>query len=748
MSVGENGNVNNQDKSKKDEEKKCLVKFRPCNEWQGEYGFDWVREDSDYPKVVYEGQLAENYIENIGKYFTADFCVFYKGRFKNHYYSVPGLKVKNFDGELTDELGVLLMPNIIDNANFSTDALLSQERCFPFCQWHFCDSMGQEHLLVKEGDEFYEPYYKENVNDSKIVVFVKEKEKHNKKKDSEGKKKKAKKKIIRKEYILSYKAGDLNAIFIWDLNDKRTLTRFIKSGNSWYEDVLRGTSDIITSDLYYYDGSSDYFLRLMKSMENVTPNRIKRPLEHSLNHKKNRKLRKKYGITQEMLNNVGMDYDTLTSDAYNDVIIQWFHPEFDKYYLCGVKEKIISKDGFNHTKYTHFGVELHSFVQEYMDENYNRFSNELAVQDEVGCRIPCLSLCPKMTDGFFRRQYNDKAKVELRIKGDYKKLVFKSPKGVSVGPDISAGKDKAEIEIELDRYYKGDGGYITVYDKNKIFGDVSNLPEVGRLRLKVFQPIDIKVVYVNVFFMTSFEKNRAMISLQRKKQNTDDENIMKMLFKESGKAWSYSGDSGSNSEWNRKQMSKEADILRQAGIYIEKEEEVSTIMDFSLIQSYDIIESGPYRYVVRKERRDSDNKLLGTVIDEEFLRQPKNMKYQNHIRIYLKDYGFLDFEVRQDDQGQMKEVPTFYTFGYSTGYDKHSCILIFKRSISINGAKASNTLGHEIMHRLGLDHTFHNRNPYTFKYATTGNVMDYSMSNNNSTNQYQWKLMREGANKQ
>lgn len=53
MSVGGGGTTNKKAENNQDkvEDVHCLVKFRPCKDWRGEYGFDWVREgEKDFYK--------------------------------------------------------------------------------------------------------------------------------------------------------------------------------------------------------------------------------------------------------------------------------------------------------------------------------------------------------------------------------------------------------------------------------------------------------------------------------------------------------------------------------------------------------------------------------------------------------------------------------------------------------------------------------------------------------------------------
>ena len=73
-------------------------------------------------------------------------------------------------------------------------------------------------------------------------------------------------------------------------------------------------------------------------------------------------------------------------------------------------------------------------------------------------------------------------------------------------------------------------------------------------------------------------------------------------------------------------------------------------------------------------------------------------------------------------------------------------IILFKKSIETSSKDWSTreVLGHELLHQLNLRHSFHNESPFTFKYKTTTNAMDYS-SRIYSLGPAQWNIMRTKA---
>lgn len=69
----------------------------------------------------------------------------------------------------------------------------------------------------------------------------------------------------------------------------------------------------------------------------------------------------------------------------------------------------------------------------------------------------------------------------------------------------------------------------------------------------------------------------------------------------------------------------------------------------------------------------------------------------------------------------------------------NSSVVVFDRPR--NGRSVS-TMAHELLHAMGLYHTFDNDSPYTFELYKTDNIMDYThikFKNRFSTNKFQWK---------
>ena len=71
-------------------------------------------------------------------------------------------------------------------------------------------------------------------------------------------------------------------------------------------------------------------------------------------------------------------------------------------------------------------------------------------------------------------------------------------------------------------------------------------------------------------------------------------------------------------------------------------------------------------------------------------------------------------------------------------------IVLFAKSMETAKYKQKEVLAHELLHQLNLRHSFHNQSPFTFKYQTTTNTMDYSQ-HIHSLGVAQWEVMRAKA---
>ena len=118
----------------------------------------------------------------------------------------------------------------------------------------------------------------------------------------------------------------------------------------------------------------------------------------------------------------------------------------------------------------------------------------------------------------------------------------------------------------------------------------------------------------------------------------------------------------------------------------------------------------------------SSLKSIHSWLDSEFFKDKENDKYKDYFRIYMMTTGDLN--------GIAADV----------GNNAKSVVVYSNRNRS--------TMPHEIMHALGLYHTFDNDGLFTYKLYNTDNIMDYTHKvpgkERFSTNKWQWKILNSG----
>lgn len=67
-----------------------------------------------------------------------------------------------------------------------------------------------------------------------------------------------------------------------------------------------------------------------------------------------------------------------------------------------------------------------------------------------------------------------------------------------------------------------------------------------------------------------------------------------------------------------------------------------------------------------------------------------------------------------------------------------------KKVVVVNQNRNDSTAPHELMHTMGLYHTFDNDGLFTYKFRNTDNIMDYThqiKKKRFSVNRWQWKIL-------
>lgn len=109
---------------------------------------------------------------------------------------------------------------------------------------------------------------------------------------------------------------------------------------------------------------------------------------------------------------------------------------------------------------------------------------------------------------------------------------------------------------------------------------------------------------------------------------------------------------------------------------------------------------------------------LHSALESEFFDDPTNKIYRNHYRVYL--------------------LPTSLNLnGVAEGIGNTKVVVAFAN-------RNDESTAHELLHAMGLHHTFDNSSQFTFKFKKTDNIMDYTHHDGKkrfSTNKFQWRII-------
>jgi hypothetical protein len=121
-----------------------------------------------------------------------------------------------------------------------------------------------------------------------------------------------------------------------------------------------------------------------------------------------------------------------------------------------------------------------------------------------------------------------------------------------------------------------------------------------------------------------------------------------------------------------------------------------------------------------KAKMDTSNfASIHRYLDEKFFETKENDKYKNHYRVYM-----------------LPESEKLNGMAENIGKNTKVVVVYQNRNDS--------TSPHELMHAMGLYHTFDNDGLFTYKIFNTDNIMDYTHQkgkNRFSVNRWQWKIL-------
>ncbi|MEZ0128534.1 hypothetical protein AB9T88_01455 [Flavobacterium sp. LBUM151] len=123
-----------------------------------------------------------------------------------------------------------------------------------------------------------------------------------------------------------------------------------------------------------------------------------------------------------------------------------------------------------------------------------------------------------------------------------------------------------------------------------------------------------------------------------------------------------------------------------------------------------------------KPKMDTSNySSIHRFLDEKFFETKENSIYINHYRVYM-------LPVSEKLNGMAEDV------------GKNTKVVVVYQN------RNDSTSPHELMHAMGLYHTFDNNGLFTYKIKNTDNIMDYTHQigkNRFSVNRWQWKILNK-----
>jgi hypothetical protein len=312
----------------------------------------------------------------------------------------------------------------------------------------------------------------------------------------------------------------------------------------------------------------------------------------------------------------------------------------------------------------------------------------------------------------WKKDVKDQAELKLSIQGTFDEIDLISSNEKNL--QLSRKKIKSTSDDDLTVTLKG-----LCKPKETIIAKSKGV-EVGHLDVNIIAPW-----YINICFIT--------VNCLKKKSDLTIDAADSIL--------------PGNRRWSLDSDSHYMDILAQGGCILTKTAEDLSVNVLEVDQSRGPLEdtsddpSNCSRYLVWDEECGENvflfegatvgGKSIAEYLDSRFLDAYPD--YAGQVRVYILDKYMESIKNYEKESYADK---SFYNGLVMPNL--RNVILLFKKSIEANGGFDSETLAHELGHLFGLNHSFDNREPFTFKASTTTNVMDYS-NKSHSLVPYQWK---------
>ncbi len=784
--IGSDQRKQQQQNEQQENGKSCLVQFRPIPDWKGEYGFDWFRMMGDYDDKREDNENADNFDTNIGKYMCASPSV---KMYCNWDGKENGIEADDFDKNFVKDIeqdpcyfcryyilrNGVKVPVVKDGGaykalHYDVDVSL-KTKTVTFKR----DVRGISMKVVIK----YENTTLREITLSKeeeVYVLSEVEAPRRQWEWSAGESFTQKAEInedVRKKYVLT--RGMVNAF--WDkiglMDEKKLASPATIHGldNTYTKgSVEYATKKIVSADLYgqrftfsYYNGKLEklkvyefrkeieklQFDMTLDKYDRATKEKDKNEYLSILSKKfrpyfllgvnqktgkwesakarqwgdstfnseiKNEKLqaeryaseyygysvikdqnkKHKWGIYDDFLENKDINaYELLNSPILNKRAAGFFIEMTpagkiveEPLTVTEAGEKELPTYGIYEDKVMKVdkpcddGV-LHLYCEDYL------VNRRIRVYDSgrgkfMGYPIPVLGMAQFGSKNerkrFFTTIY-DEADVQMLYHGDFDKITFTpTSENIKVDPEKVTSPKKNRLNIRVTGQCNTTE-YIVAKNEKGTW--------VGLLELRVWPPIPVHILLVSV---TSGLGNGV----------DDSEDAYNTSMQE---GWSPERD-------------RHYQLLSQAGI-IAKEQKISMNIPRSLIQPFLDENNNIGRLYLDDENETTLNEVL-----EKHL-EPLNIN-KSFIRVFI-----VDELCKLASGASLADPPT---------------IILFKKSIETSSKDWSTreVLGHELLHQLNLRHSFHNESPFTFKYKTTTNAMDYS-SRIYSLGPAQWNIMRTKA---
>jgi hypothetical protein len=147
---------------------------------------------------------------------------------------------------------------------------------------------------------------------------------------------------------------------------------------------------------------------------------------------------------------------------------------------------------------------------------------------------------------------------------------------------------------------------------------------------------------------------------------------------------------------------------------------IETVSDISLNSTLDTNDAKFFHfasgdtYILIKDNTNSllEDYLFSKIPEDSSNTVSNSEKYKDYFKVFLFDTTRVAPDSSATTIG-----------GHSNGIDK---IIVFTSYNTVNSTlNNKETIAHEFLHLAGVDHTFANASPHTFKPFATGNIMDY-----------------------